>query len=175
MAWFLVNFLTICYINRNCLSNRKRGNMYLVKVCIKEESSTHKNPMVRWITNSAHHQGFYFIISRVNSPPSYSRDELLPLSNCVTFIKLILTLDRLTLQLHCHSFGRVMMVDEKSARAPETYSTTNERSKEDVERSALNHAGSLWTHLMTEVDPSQATAPLAAFCFMTGFMSVCYL
>ena len=28
---------------------------------------------------------------------------------------------------------------------------------------------------MTEVDPLQATAPLAAFCFMTGFMSVCYI
>jgi len=65
------------------------------------------------------------------------------------------------------------MVDEKLVRTPEIYSAgeANQRSKEDVERSTLN----LWTHLMMEVDPLQATAPLAAFCFMTGFMSVCYI
>lgn len=29
---------------------------------------------------------------------------------------------------------------------------------------------SLWNYLMTDVDPAQSTAPLAAFCFMTGYI-----
>jgi hypothetical protein len=29
-----------------------------------------------------------------------------------------------------------------------------------------------WTHLTSDIDPSQATVPLVAFCFMTGFMYV---
>jgi hypothetical protein len=29
-----------------------------------------------------------------------------------------------------------------------------------------------WQHLNTDVDPAQSTGPLAAFCFMTGFMCV---
>jgi hypothetical protein len=35
-------------------------------------------------------------------------------------------------------------------------------------------AQSLWTHLMADVDPNQSTGPLAAFCFMTGYMCVSF-
>jgi hypothetical protein len=31
---------------------------------------------------------------------------------------------------------------------------------------------SLWSYLMADVDPAQCTGPLAAFCFMTGYMYV---
>ncbi|KAJ3834943.1 hypothetical protein F5878DRAFT_588789 [Lentinula raphanica] len=36
--------------------------------------------------------------------------------------------------------------------------------------SSTSKAHSLWTYLNTEVDPNQSTIPLAAFCFMTGFI-----
>jgi hypothetical protein len=36
-------------------------------------------------------------------------------------------------------------------------------------------AHSLWTYLMADVDPAQSTGPLAAFCFMTGYMCVSFL
>jgi hypothetical protein len=35
-------------------------------------------------------------------------------------------------------------------------------------------AHSLWTYLMADVDPAQSTGPLAAFCFMTGYMCVSF-
>jgi hypothetical protein len=33
---------------------------------------------------------------------------------------------------------------------------------------------SVWSYLMADVDPAQCTGPLAAFCFMTGYMYVFY-
>ena len=45
----------------------------------------------------------------------------------------------------------------------------------DAERSEQDEdapASSLWTYLMADVDPAQSTGPLAAFCFMTGYMCV---
>ncbi|KAF8221588.1 hypothetical protein L208DRAFT_1327093 [Tricholoma matsutake] len=42
---------------------------------------------------------------------------------------------------------------------------------EDVERGVQGAlAQSLWAYLMADVDPAQSTGPLAAFCFMTGFI-----
>ena len=40
----------------------------------------------------------------------------------------------------------------------------------DVEHASLKNRVSLWSYLMTDVDPAQTTAPLAAYCFMTGYM-----
>lgn len=50
-----------------------------------------------------------------------------------------------------------------------------------VSRTADNDDSRLWvsptavfskSHLMAEVDPARSTLPLAAYCFMTGFMFV---
>lgn len=40
----------------------------------------------------------------------------------------------------------------------------------DVEHVAAKQTASLRSYLMADVDPAQTTAPLAAYCFMTGFM-----
>jgi len=45
-------------------------------------------------------------------------------------------------------------------------------SKGDAERAAPNTTLSLWKYLMADVDSSQTTAPLAAYCFMTGYIDV---
>lgn len=45
-------------------------------------------------------------------------------------------------------------------------------SKEMEERRPWSSSRELKRYLMTEVEPALATAPLAAFCFMTGFMCV---
>ncbi|KAF8799762.1 hypothetical protein BYT27DRAFT_7176191 [Phlegmacium glaucopus] len=45
-------------------------------------------------------------------------------------------------------------------------------SKGDVEHAAPKQTVSLWSYLMTDVDAAQTTAPLAAYCFMTGFIDV---
>lgn len=48
-------------------------------------------------------------------------------------------------------------------------------SKEEVDAEgamAKPSRPTFWQHLNTEVDPAQSTGPLAAFCFMTGFMCV---
>jgi hypothetical protein len=42
--------------------------------------------------------------------------------------------------------------------------------KGDAEHVALKPTASLRSYLMADVDPTQTTAPLAAYCFMTGFM-----
>lgn len=48
---------------------------------------------------------------------------------------------------------------------------TNLGSKGDAERPlSPKTRPTFWTHLMSDVDPSHATFPLAAFCFMTGFI-----
>ena len=43
-------------------------------------------------------------------------------------------------------------------------------SQGDVEHAAPKKTVSLWSYLMADVDPAQTTAPLAAYCFMTGYM-----
>jgi hypothetical protein len=43
-------------------------------------------------------------------------------------------------------------------------------SQGDVEHVAPKQTVSLWSYLMADVDPAQTTAPLAAYCFMTGYM-----
>ncbi|TFK25370.1 hypothetical protein FA15DRAFT_668595 [Coprinopsis marcescibilis] len=35
-----------------------------------------------------------------------------------------------------------------------------------------SNSNSLWQYLMTDVDPKESTGPLAAFCFMTGYIDV---
>jgi len=45
-------------------------------------------------------------------------------------------------------------------------------SRGDVEHDAIKQIASLRSYLMADVDPAQTTAPLAAFCFMTGFIDV---
>jgi len=42
----------------------------------------------------------------------------------------------------------------------------------DAEHVALKPTASLRSYLMADVDPAQTTAPLAAYCFMTGFIDV---
>ena len=39
-----------------------------------------------------------------------------------------------------------------------------------VPKGDVEHETSLRSYLMADVDPAQTTAPLAAYCFMTGFM-----
>jgi hypothetical protein len=34
----------------------------------------------------------------------------------------------------------------------------------------VEHQRSVWSHLRSDINPKQATGPLAAYCFMTGFM-----
>ncbi|KAF8157070.1 hypothetical protein B0H34DRAFT_789590 [Crassisporium funariophilum] len=58
---------------------------------------------------------------------------------------------------------------------PGTMSTVagSSQSKEDVEHGlARKETVSLWTYLNADVDPSQTTAPLAMYCFMTGYIDV---
>jgi hypothetical protein len=42
--------------------------------------------------------------------------------------------------------------------------------KGDVEHAAKKQTASFRSYLMADVDPAQTTAPLAGYCFMTGFM-----
>ncbi|KAF5383000.1 hypothetical protein D9615_004846 [Tricholomella constricta] len=56
-------------------------------------------------------------------------------------------------------------------------STSMNNSKADVEEgmsraSSPPPSSSFWTHLNSDVDPAQCTGPLAAFCFMTGYIDV---
>ncbi|GLB42938.1 putative protein of unknown function (DUF1275) [Lyophyllum shimeji] len=46
------------------------------------------------------------------------------------------------------------------------------RNKEDVEEGVrrVTSPSSFWAHLNSDVDPAQTTGPLAAYCFMTGYM-----
>jgi hypothetical protein len=62
--------------------------------------------------------------------------------------------------------------DAKVQSRPETMSSM---AKGDVERAGQQQgttttAVSLWQYLMTDVDPKATTTPLAAYCFMTGYM-----
>ena len=51
-----------------------------------------------------------------------------------------------------------------------TQSTSNAVGpKGDVEHVAVKQT-TLRSYLMADVDPAQTTAPLAAYCFMTGYM-----
>jgi hypothetical protein len=44
-------------------------------------------------------------------------------------------------------------------------------SNSDLERaSQKRHSISLWRYLMQDVDSKQTVGPLAAYCFMTGYM-----
>jgi hypothetical protein len=43
-------------------------------------------------------------------------------------------------------------------------------SRGDVEHDAVKQTASFRSYLMADVDTEQTTAPLAAYCFMTGFM-----
>ncbi|KNZ79449.1 hypothetical protein J132_09825 [Termitomyces sp. J132] len=45
-------------------------------------------------------------------------------------------------------------------------------NKEDVECGSSSSSPSFWTYLNSDVDPAQSTGPLAAFCFMTGYIDV---
>lgn len=56
----------------------------------------------------------------------------------------------------------------KIALTPETMSTT----AGDAERAGRGRTVSLWNYLMTDVDSKETTGPLAAYCFMTGYMYV---
>ena len=45
-------------------------------------------------------------------------------------------------------------------------------NKKDVECGSPSSSSSFWSYLNSDVDPAQSTGPLAAFCFMTGYMYV---
>ena len=51
-----------------------------------------------------------------------------------------------------------------------TQSTSTPVISGDVEHVAVKQTASLRSYLMADVDPAETTAPLAAYCFMTGFM-----
>jgi len=56
-------------------------------------------------------------------------------------------------------------------RTPSTVSPS-QLVKEDEEGGEQGTTVSLWSYLMSDVDPVQTTAPLAAYCFMTGYIDV---
>ncbi|KAF9446031.1 hypothetical protein P691DRAFT_804806 [Macrolepiota fuliginosa MF-IS2] len=58
-----------------------------------------------------------------------------------------------------------------SSRSNETM-RKSDRSDREVESGQQNNTMSLWQYLMQDVDPKQTTAPLAAYCFMTGYIDV---
>ena len=57
--------------------------------------------------------------------------------------------------------------DADTLPRPTSATTASDRS---LARRLLTPA--VYDHLMADVDPAQSTTPLAAFCFMTGYMSV---
>ncbi|KAJ8522642.1 hypothetical protein ONZ45_g819 [Pleurotus djamor] len=57
-------------------------------------------------------------------------------------------------------------VNDSNAVGPSKSTVDPEKVPETVPLST----SSLWTYLNSEIDTSQATGPLAAFCFMTGFI-----
>ncbi|KAG6864182.1 hypothetical protein C0991_011801 [Blastosporella zonata] len=63
-----------------------------------------------------------------------------------------------------------------SSLAPDDYlansSSTTMSNKGDVEQGSSSSSSSFWSYLNSEVDPEQSTGPLAAFCFMTGYIDV---
>ena len=63
-----------------------------------------------------------------------------------------------------------MAATENSDREGTPSTTTAVVSKADVEHAAPKQLVSLWSYLVTDVDPAQANVPLAAYCFMTGYM-----
>ncbi|KDR72671.1 hypothetical protein GALMADRAFT_270629 [Galerina marginata CBS 339.88] len=75
-----------------------------------------------------------------------------------------------------------MAETEKSPTPPPTHTPAQRSSaqstmvstnaKGDLERAGSKDTVTLWTYLMTEVDPAQTTAPLAMYCFMTGYVDV---
>jgi hypothetical protein len=55
----------------------------------------------------------------------------------------------------------------------QTRSVPNSKEMHDAELAmAKPSRPTFWQHLNTDLDPAQATGPLSAFCFMTGFMCV---
>lgn len=66
------------------------------------------------------------------------------------------------------------MTDKKGKQptkmASNESSVRSKDSDKDVERAGQPQAISLWQYLMQDVDPKQTTGPLAAYCFMTGYM-----
>lgn len=68
-----------------------------------------------------------------------------------------------------------MAATENSDREGTPSTTTAVVSKADVEHAAPKQLVSLWSYLVTDVDPAQANVPLAAYCFMTGYMWVAHI
>ena len=54
--------------------------------------------------------------------------------------------------------------------SPSTMKGTQSLSSAVRDVEAVKQTTSLRSYLMADVDPAQTTAPLAAYCFMTGFM-----
>ena len=59
------------------------------------------------------------------------------------------------------------VADADALPRPTSATTASDRS---LARRLLTPA--VYDHFMADVDPAQSTTPLAAFCFMTGYMSV---
>ncbi|KAJ7054510.1 hypothetical protein C8F01DRAFT_1259777 [Mycena amicta] len=59
---------------------------------------------------------------------------------------------------------------EDTATAPLLIKATNGKAQQELSRSISRCRSSWRTFLLSDVDPDHATGPLAAFCFMTGFI-----
>lgn len=57
-------------------------------------------------------------------------------------------------------------------RSSATSTIVGSTLKGDVEHAGTKSTVTLWEYLMADVDPAQTTGPLAAYCFMTGYMCV---
>jgi len=56
--------------------------------------------------------------------------------------------------------------EKSGSTTPEHATLTNV----DVERASVSTPMRIWSYLLTDVDPIKSTIPLAAYCFMTGFI-----
>lgn len=54
--------------------------------------------------------------------------------------------------------------------SPQSSDTLSSIEKAEPRSGKLWTGSSFWAYLQQDVDPAMCTAPLAAFCFMTGFM-----
>jgi len=63
----------------------------------------------------------------------------------------------------------------KKTSREETVIGSSNNSEKDMERAGEKNPHSrvsLWQYLLQDVDPKQTTSPLAAYCFMTGYIDV---
>jgi hypothetical protein len=67
------------------------------------------------------------------------------------------------------------MPENEDSRITHTSREVSDPEKALHRDAAESKSNALWTYLTADVDPAKCTQALAAFSFMTGFMSVLFL